>query len=69
MRHSAAKPVSGDLDEVARLADLVRTPSVSGDEAAVAQLVEAVAQRLGLGVNAAERLAPKLLSLLTAGPS
>ena len=31
--------------------------------------VGGVAQRLGLGVNAAERLAPKLLSLLTAGPS
>ena len=43
--------MSGDLDEVALLADLVRTPSVSGDEAAVAQLVEAVAQRLGLPVQ------------------
>jgi len=51
LRHSSARPVSGDLDEVALLADLVRTPSVSGDEAAVAQLVEQVAQRLGLPVQ------------------
>lgn len=38
------------MDEVALLARLVATPSVSGDEAAVAQLIEAEAGALGLSV-------------------
>jgi len=45
-----ASSYGSDLDEVALLADLVRTPSVSGDEAAVAALVEQVATQYGLAV-------------------
>lgn len=51
MPHSLASAASGALDEIALLADLVRTPSVSGDEAAVATLVEQVAARFGLPVR------------------
>ncbi len=51
MPHSLASSGASDLDEIALLAELVRTPSVSGEEAAVAALIEQVALSVGLPVR------------------
>ena len=72
MPHSWASAGSGvpdDLDEVALLADLVRTPSVSGDESAVATLVEQVAARYRLPVRRDDAMVAIELTSDTPGKS